>query len=84
MTGMPEEVYHSFVVDDQPIHNSAEAYDTMASVRPCRLKPSLREAIEKLSRKTLTQFDPLVVKAFVGVSRAAGKSVWGKRTKEAE
>lgn len=45
----------------------ADAFDAMISVRPYRDALSREEAIEEVKRNTGTQFDPLVVKAFLSL-----------------
>jgi len=55
--------------DAIPLHariiTLADAFDAMISVRPYRDALSREEAIEEVKRNAGTQFDPLVVKAFL-------------------
>ncbi|GLI50815.1 hypothetical protein TSYNTROOL_09010 [Tepidanaerobacter syntrophicus] len=45
----------------------ADSFDAMTSLRPYQKSRSRREAKEELARNAGSQFDPVVVKAAVGV-----------------
>jgi len=47
----------------------------MASDRPYRNGMTHSEIIEELKRNAGTQFDPMVVNAFIEIARLAGESV---------
>lgn len=49
-----------------------EAFDAMISDRPYRRGRSVEEALEEIKRCSGTQFDPRVVRAFLGVVREQG------------
>ncbi len=49
------------------IFSVADAYDAMTSDRPYRRKMTKEEAIEELVRNQGTQFDPIIVKAFLSL-----------------
>ena len=47
----------------------ADAFDAMVHDRPYKKKLSFDEAIVELKRNSGTQFDPHVVKAFIGLAK---------------
>lgn len=47
------------------IFSVADAFDAMTSDRPYREKMSLKTAVREIARNSGTQFDPIVVKAFL-------------------
>jgi len=47
----------------------ADAYDAMISDRPYQKARSHEEAVEEIKRNSGTQFDPMVVDAFLKISK---------------
>lgn len=57
------------------IFSVADAFDAMTSDRPYREKMSLQTAVEEILRNAGTQFDPVIVKAFLLVVSKSGPSL---------
>lgn len=73
--GYPEGLAGNNIPLEARIVAVADAIEAMASDRPYRNGMTHSEIIEELKRNAGTQFDPMVVNAFIEIARLAGESV---------
>jgi putative nucleotidyltransferase with HDIG domain len=73
--GYPEGLSGNNIPLEARIVAVADAIEAMASDRPYRYGMTHSEIIEELKRNAGTQFDPMVVNAFIEIARLAGESV---------
>ncbi len=66
--GFPDGLRHNEIPLLARVLSVADSYDAITSDRPYRGKRSRFDAIEEIKRCSGTQFDPLVVEAFVAVT----------------
>jgi hypothetical protein len=62
----------------------ADAFDVMTSTRPYRKARPVEEAVEELRRGSGSQFDPVMVEAFLRALGASGWQTEGERREAAE
>lgn len=73
--GYPEGLSGNNIPLEARVIAVADAIEAMASDRPYRNGMTHLEIIDELKRNAGTQFDPMVVNAFVEIARLAGESV---------
>ncbi|MFH1478762.1 MAG: HD-GYP domain-containing protein [Candidatus Omnitrophota bacterium] len=67
-TGYPDKLKNCDIPVLARIFGVADAFDAMTSDRPYRKRMSKLEAVKELVNNQGTQFDPIVVKAFLAIS----------------